>query len=171
MQGLLRKRRCLSGFTALFVAVMMIAIPLAGCSSNDRTPPPPVDDTRGGSSDTGSYDTTAQAPAQQRTGMSTKKKLILLAGAAALYYMYKKHQNAQTQYGPESQYYLSKNGRIYYRDSDGRAHWVTPPQEGIMVPESEARTYRDFQGYENHPSGMDLSDVAQDLAYDVNDGR
>lgn len=32
-----------------------------------------------------------------------------------------------------------------------RAQWVTPPPEGIRVPETEARQYRDFQGYNNSP--------------------
>jgi hypothetical protein len=146
------------------MSAMMLVLPLAGCSSDEGRVPPPVDDSVG-YYDTGSYDNTAQAPAE-RQGMSTKKKLVMLAGAAALYYLYKKHQNAQAQYGPESQYYLSKNGRIYYRDAEGRAHWVTPPREGIMVPEQEAHQYREFEGFQGRQSGMDLTDVAQEMAYD-----
>jgi len=29
--------------------------------------------------------------------------------------------------------------RAYYRDAQHRAHWVTPPPEGIQVPEAEAQ--------------------------------
>jgi hypothetical protein len=90
--------------------------------------------------------------------MSTGQKVAVLAGAAALYYLYNKHKNSQEQ-GPEGQYYLSKNGRVYYRDAQHRAHWVTPPPGGIQVPESEARQYRDFEGYNNSRTGRTLSDL------------
>ena len=155
MQTFQVRRRSAMNAIAVALSLAIFSAPLAGCSGNDRRElPPPVDDTRGGTvaADTG---TTASAP-QMSEGMSTKKKLVILAGAAALYYLYKKSQNAKAEYGPDSQYYLSKNGRIYYRDAEGRAHWVTPPQEGITVPESEARAYQDFQGYDNRSSGMDL---------------
>ena len=97
------------------------------------------------------------APAVQRTGMSTGKKMVILGGAAALYYLYKRHQSASNASGPEGQYYLSKNGRVYYRDAEHRAHWVTPPREGIEVPEAEARGYQGFQGYQNQTTGRDLT--------------
>ncbi len=84
--------------------------------------------------------------------------MAILAGAAALYYLYNQHKNRQEQ-GPEGQYYLSKNGRVYYRDAQHRAHWVTPPPEGIRVPEAEARQYRDFQGYNNSPTGRELTEL------------
>jgi len=133
----------------LFTLVLALATaPLAGCGRD--TPPPPVDDTL------------AQGQGQPQAkseGMSTRSKVVLLAGAAALYYLYKKHQNAQGE-GPEGQYYLSKNGRVYYRDAEHRAHWVTPPPGGISVPESEAKEYREFQGYQNSPTGRDLSGLA-----------
>lgn len=88
--------------------------------------------------------------------------MAILAGAAALYYLYNQHKNKQEQ-GPQGKYYLSKNGRIYYRDSENRAHWVTPPPGGIQVPESEAQQYRDFKGYNNSSTGRDLSDVVRDV--------
>ena len=66
--------------------------------------------------------------------------------------------------GPQGQYYLSKNGRVYYRDAQHRAHWVTPPPEGIQVPEAQAQQYRDFQGYNNSATGRDLTGLAQTLA-------
>jgi hypothetical protein len=95
--------------------------------------------------------------------MSTGKKVVLLAGAAALYYLYKHHQNAAAdQAGPDSQYYLSKNGRVYYRDAEHRAHWVTAPPSGISVPAAQADEYRDFQGYDNRQTGRDLTGLASD---------
>jgi hypothetical protein len=84
--------------------------------------------------------------------MSTGQKVAVLAGAAALYYLYNKHKNAQGE-GKTGRYYRSKNGRIYYRDSQGRPIWVTPPSGGIQVPAEEAEQYRRFQGYNNQPTG------------------
>jgi hypothetical protein len=134
-------------------------------------PPPAVDDTR--SVDTRApsnydYDVEArQTPEpQQRSGMSSgTKKLVVLAGAAALYYLYKKHKSAKATEGVDGQYYLSKNGRVYYRDADHRAHWVTPPPQGIQVPADEAAQYRDLQGYNNQSTGRDLRDYVQDGTY------
>jgi hypothetical protein len=95
--------------------------------------------------------------------LSTGQKVVItLAGAAALYYLYNQHKNKQEQ-GPEGKYYLSKNGRIYYRDAQGRPHWVTPPQEGIKVPADQAQQYRDFQGYNNSSTGRDLNDVVRNV--------
>ena len=94
--------------------------------------------------------------------MTTTSKVVILAGAAALYYLYKHHKNAAQAKGEEGQYYLSKNGRVYYRDAEHRAHWVTPPPSGIAVPESEAAEYREFQGYDNRATGRDLSGLAAD---------
>lgn len=139
----LRARTCASVLVlALFAASSL------GCGRD--APPPAVDDTRAEGKN---------APAAKSEGMSTSKKVVLLAGAAALYYLYKKHQSAGKE-GPDGQYYLSKNGRVYYRDSEHRAHWVTPPPEGIRVPASEAAEYREFEGYENQSTGRDLSGLA-----------
>jgi hypothetical protein len=141
-------------FTSLFL-LLCFSIFVVGCSggrSTNQSQLPPIDDSRG----------TAQrqsAPQQQRQPMLTKKNMVILAGAAAMYYMYKKRQNATAKHGPDSQYYLSKNGRVYYRDEQGRAHWVTPPQEGIMVPAAEASQYQEFQGYNGQAHGRDLTSV------------
>lgn len=122
--------------------------------------PSPVEDTSA----------IAQAPPnrqpQNRRGLTNPQKVAILAGAAALYYLYNRHKNRQG-HGAEGQYYLSKNGRIYYRDAQRRVHWVTPPPGGIRVPEAEARQYRDFQGYNGRSTGRDLRDLANDpsLAY------
>ncbi len=86
--------------------------------------------------------------------------VITLAGAAALYYLYNQHKNKQQQ-GAQGKYYLSKNGRVYYRDAQGRPHWVTPPPGGIKVPAEQAAQYRDFQGYNNSPTGRDLTGLGQ----------
>ncbi|HSI73402.1 MAG TPA: hypothetical protein VK934_09505, partial [Fimbriimonas sp.] len=140
-------------------AVMTLAGPMiVGCgsgASDTRTGAnmPPIDD---------SYSQRAQSfPAQQpKTGMSTGTKVAILAGAAALYYMYKKNKEKRAaNVNSEPQYYLSKNGRIYYRDASGQAHWVTPPQQGIQVPFDEAQQYRDFQGYNWNTSGRTLESL------------
>ena len=141
--------------SSTFVLVLAMATaPLSACCGKSA-PPPPVDDSRSGHAN-GAPTTTAPH------GMTTEKKVVLLAGAAALYYLYKHHQNAAAKDGPESQYYLSKNGRVYYRDADHRAHWVTPPSEGIEVPASEAAEYRAFQGYDRSASGRDLAGLGAD---------
>lgn len=163
----LRARAC-----ALSVAVAIAAAPLASCSREQ--PPPPVDDTRNGRV-TPEYkgatpaerieETSEQPREQDRAGLSGKQKVVMLAGAAALYYLYKKHKSAESAAGPEGQYYLSKNGRVYYRDAEHRAHWVTPPPGGIAVPESEAAQFRQFQGYDNRTTGRDLTGLAEAEAH------
>ncbi len=101
--------------------------------------------------------TRAASNAAVAQGMTTKKKVVLLAGAAALYYLYRKHQaNSRTVPGTlqgRPIYYLSKNGRVYYRDANHQAHWVTPPPQGIQVPYDEARQYQSLQGYANRRNG------------------
>jgi len=134
------------------------------CSKNEQ-PPPPVDDTTrttSGQLDPVTTTTAPLAPAPEaRTGITTGQKVVILAGAAAAYYMYKHHKATRAD-GPDGQYYLSKNGRVYYRDAQHRAHWVTPPPEGVRVPENEAREYRDFRGYDNRNTGRDLAGLGND---------
>src|SRR5919199_2934154 len=141
--------------TALLLSVLLGIPFFAGCASQPRTAPPPVDDTRGGAQ---TYPAPGNQP-QAKKGLSTGQKVAILAGAAALYYLYNQHKKKQEQ-GAQGKYYLSKNGRVYYRDAQNRPHWVTPPPSGIRVPESEAQQYRDFQGYNNSPSGRDLTELA-----------
>ena len=137
------------------LAASMMFSSLTGCGRSD--PPPPVDDSRGAPMN----NAPGNAPAQP--GMSNTKKVVILAGAAALYYLYKHHQNAAaTATGPDGQYYLSKNGRVYYRDAEHRAHWVTPPTEGVRVPEAEAAEYKQFQGYDGKAEGRDLVGLGTD---------
>lgn len=141
---------------ALLLSVLLGVPFFAGCSSSKNSAPlPPVDNTRPGAQQ--NYPAPANQPQAKKKGLSTgQKALITLAGAAALYYIYNQHKNKQQQ-GPEGKYYLSKNGRVYYRDAQHRAHWVTPPPGGIKVPADEAARYRDFQGYNNSTSGRDLA--------------
>jgi|ERR671933_250970 hypothetical protein len=145
---------------ALLLSVLLGVPFFSGCSSHRSSAPlPPVDDTRGGSQ---TYPAPGNQP-QAKKGLSTKQKVAILAGAAALYYLYNKHKNNKAQ-GAQGKYYLSKNGRVYYRDAQGRPHWVTPPSGGIQVPESEAQQYRDFQGYNNRSTGRDLTNLAPSQA-------
>lgn len=138
--------------TALVLSAFLTCPLFAGCGHRQSgAVAPPIDDTRGGSQ---TYSAPGNTQAHQ--GLSTGQKVALLAGAAGLYYLYRQHQNKAGE-GPQGQYYLSKNGRVYYRDAQHRAHWVTAPSQGIKVPESEAQDYRGFQGYNNSPSGRSLA--------------
>lgn len=155
-------------YLSLLLACLFAITSVLACDNAERpraTPPPAVDDTVGYNPRTTNYDYQARETPQpeRRSGMSTAKKgAIVLAGAAALYYLYKKHQNKQAATGVDGQYYLSKNGRVYYRDAEHRAHWVTPPPGGITVPADEAAQYSEFQGYDNRPTGRDLRGLAAD---------
>lgn len=154
----LKRDRALRPTALLLTASLTLPTLLAGCggnSGNGGSPPPAVDDTRGGT-------TTASAPAPKKQGMSTKEKVVILAGAAALYYLYKKHQKAQAG---QVQYYLSKNGRVYYRDAQThQAHWVTPPAGGVQVPAAEAQQYSQYKGYPGNSTGRDLSNMPEATA-------
>jgi hypothetical protein len=143
---------------AVFLSALLTVPILSSCGGGSQTaaPPPPVDDTVGRNVN---YPTPANQPQQARRGLSTGQKVaITLVGAAALYYLYNQRKNAQGQ-GPQGKHYLSKNGRVYYRDAQGRPHWVTPPPEGIQVPASEAQRYQDFQGYNGRTTGRTLTDI------------
>jgi hypothetical protein len=107
-------------------------------------------------------DQTGNAPIHsvpsKKPGLSTAQKVgITLVGAAALYYLYKQHQKSQAKTGPQGQYYLSKNGQVYYRDAQGQPHFVSPPSGGIQVPASEAQQYSQFQGYDGRTTGRSLA--------------
>lgn len=141
-----------------WLLTVLLTVPfLSACGGGSQTtaPPPPVDDTRGG---TVYNPQGANQPEARKKGLTTGQKVAILGGAAALYYLYNRHKNRQGQ-GAQGKYYLSKNGRIYYRDAENRPHWVTPPPGGIQVPESEAQKYREFQGYNNRSTGRDLTDL------------
>lgn len=147
---------------ALAACATLIAPAMVGCggpSQPDKSGAnlPPVDASQGARAQ--SFPATQSAPAPKR-GMSTGTKVAILAGAAALYYMYNKRKQARAQ-GDQTQpqYYLSKNGRVYYRKADGQAVWVTPPAQGVEVPYTEAQQYSQFQGYNNQSTGQTLLDL------------
>jgi hypothetical protein len=144
-----------SGHIAILLAALL-SLPIVGCGgSKNASAPPPVDDTHGG---TMSSTAPVASPTQQKKGLNNLQKgAIVLVGAAALYYLYRQHQKKAAE-GPNGKYYLSKNGRVYYRDAQHRAHYVTPPPGGVQVPASEAQQYRDFRGYNGDTSrGRDLT--------------
>ena len=149
----LEKKRFLRPVAILLSAVLSLSI-FTGCGSRANTAAP-TDNTR---IENQSYANNGDRTGQPRQGLSNKQKVVILAGAAALYYLYNQHKNKKAE-GAEGQYYLSKNGRVYYRDAQHQVHWVTPPSEGIRVPETEAQRYRDFQGYNNRSTGRDLTDL------------
>jgi hypothetical protein len=123
----------------------------------------PLLNSCGGGEKNQPVDQTGNAPTQptvpsKKQGLTTGQKVgITLVGAAALYYLYKQHQKSQAKTGPQGQYYLSKNGQVYYRDAQGKPHFVTPPSGGIQVPASEAQQYSQFQGYDGRNTGRSLA--------------
>jgi len=161
MKTLSGERKIVSRLLAVVLSALLTVPLLSSCGGGSKTasPPPAVDDTVGRSV---SNNVPANKP-EAKKGLGTGQKVAILAGAAALYYLYNKHQNAKEE-GAQGKYYLSKNGRVYYRDAEHRAHWVTPPSEGIRVPESEARRYQEFQGYNGRSTGRDLSGISSSAA-------
>jgi hypothetical protein len=151
-----KERKIVSRLLAVLLSALLTVPLLSSCGGASKTAtPPPVDDTVGR--------TVSDRQTEAKKGLGTGQKVAILAGAAALYYMYNQHKNA-SQDGAQGKYYLSKNGRVYYRDAEHRAHWVTPPAEGIRVPESEAQKYRQFQGYNGNTSGRDLTGITSSAA-------
>ncbi|MEH2066034.1 MAG: hypothetical protein V7K50_27870 [Nostoc sp.] len=156
-----KERKIVSRLFAVLLSALLMVPLLSSCGGGSRNAsvPPPVDDSVGRT--VSERNTTNQPEAKK--GLGTGQKVALLAGAAGLYYLYNKHKNA-SQEGAEGKYYLSKNGRVYYRDAEKRAHWVTPPKEGIRVPESEAQKYQQFQGYNGSTTGRDLTGITSSAA-------
>ncbi|MEH2096413.1 hypothetical protein [Nostoc sp.] len=160
MNTIYKERKIVSRVFAVLLSALLMVPLLSSCGggSQKASVPPPVDDSVGR---TVSDRNTNQPEAKK--GLGTGQKVALLAGAAGLYYLYNQHKNA-SQEGAQGKYYLSKNGRVYYRDAEHRAHWVTPPAEGIRVPESEAQKYREFQGYNRSTTGRDLTGITSSAA-------
>lgn len=157
MKTIYKKPTVVSRLLAVLLSALLLVPLLSSCGGGPRTaaPPPPIDESSGR--------TVSDTQTQANKGLGTGQKVAILAGAAALYYLYNQHKNAQGT-GAKGKYYLSKNGRVYYRDEKAQAHWVTPPSEGIKVPQSEAQNYQDFQGYNNRPMGRDLSGITSSAA-------
>ncbi|MCC5649752.1 hypothetical protein LC609_07830 [Nostoc sp. XA013] len=157
MNTVYKERKIVSRLLAVLLSALLTVPLLSSCGGGSKTAtPPPVDDTVVGR-------TVSDRQTEAKKGMGTGQKVAILAGAAALYYMYNQHKNAPKE-GAQGKYYLSKNGRVYYRDAENRAHWVTPPSEGIRVPESQAQQYRQFQGYNGNTSGRDLTGLTSSAA-------
>ncbi|MEH2293530.1 hypothetical protein [Nostoc sp.] len=156
-----KERKIVSRLFAVLLSALLMVPLLSSCGGGSRnaSTPPPVDDSAGRTVS----DRTNQNQPEAKKGLGTGQKVALLAGAAALYYVYNQHKNASKE-GAQGKYYLSKNGRVYYRDAEKRAHWVTPPSEGIRVPESEAQQYRQFQGYNRSTTGRDLTGITSSAA-------
>jgi len=144
----------LRGASVIIIASMIV--PLAGCGSHDAAAPTAAPMSNGAPPPgMGSSAANSQRPS---LGLTTKNKLVILAGAAALYYYYRKskEKTAQQYAGQTVQYYLSKNGGIYYRDPQTHeAHFVTAPKQ-VQVSETEAQPYSQVQGYNNQPTGNKL---------------
>ncbi|MDZ8024762.1 MAG: hypothetical protein RMY36_027425 [Nostoc sp. SerVER01] len=159
MITIFKERKVVSRLLAVLLSALLTVPLLSSCGGGSRNAsvPPPVDDTVGRTVS----DRSTQP--EVKKGLSGGQKVAILAGAAALYYLYNQHKNAP-QEGAQGKYYLSKNGRVYYRDAEHRAHWVTPPSEGIRVPESEAQQYQQFQGYNGRSTGRDLSNLTSSAA-------
>ncbi|MEH2244141.1 hypothetical protein [Nostoc sp.] len=154
---MIKINRLASQTSAIFLLILLTVPLLNSCGGGSRNATsPPIDDSVG-------RNLNNRAPVNQpqaRRGLSTGQKVAILAGAAGLYYLYNQRKNAQGK-GAQGKYYLSKNGRVYYRDAQGRPVWVTQPQEGIRVPQEEAQQYRNFQGYNNSPTGRDLRGLSE----------
>ncbi|MEH2420308.1 MAG: hypothetical protein V7K48_05000 [Nostoc sp.] len=161
MNTIYKERKVVSRLFAVLLSALLTVPLLSSCGGGSRnaSTPPPVDDSVGRTVS----DRNLKNQPEAKKGLGTGQKVALLAGAAALYYMYNQHKNASKE-GVQGKYYLSKNGRVYYRDAEHRAHWVTPPSEGIRVPESDAQQYRQFQGYNGSSSGRDLSGITSSSA-------
>ena len=161
MNTIYKERKVVSRLFAVLLSALLTVPLLSSCGGGSRNAsvPPPVDDSVGRTVS----DRNNRNQPEAKKGFSTGQKVALLAGAAGLYYLYNQHKNA-SQEGAQGKYYLSKNGRVYYRDAEHRAHWVTAPSEGIRVPESEAQKYRQFQGYNGSTTGRDLSGISSSAA-------
>jgi len=99
-----------------------------------------------------------KSPPQERGAASGN---VELRGDAALYYLYREHL-ATDGAGPQGRYYLSKDGRVFYKDAQGREHTVNAPSEGLRVPRAAADPYRDIRGYAGQQNGRDLRGLAAD---------
>ena len=144
----------LRGGSAFVLASLLV--PLAGCGS---PAPPPTTSSSLPPQQMSRPAMSAPNPNRPSLGLSTKQKVVLLAGAAALYYYYQHSKKATAaQYpGQAIQYYLSKNGGIYYRDpKTHQPTFVTAPTKTVSVPANEAQAYSGVQGYNNQTTGNGL---------------
>lgn len=99
-----------------------------------------------------------KSPPEDRAG---SRATVELRGDAALYYLYREHLTSDGA-GPQGRYYLSRDGRIFYKDAQGKEHTLQPPSDGLRVPTAAAEPYRDIRGYAGQQTGRDLSALAAD---------
>ncbi len=140
---------------AFLLSVVLVApIAITGCGGRENATAP--------SNNGAAYTAQPKTTTVKKAGLNNAQKVgITLAGAAALYYIYNQHKKAKAEAGAESQYYLSKNGRVYYRDAQHKVHWVSPPSGGVQVSAEEAQRYKQYQGYNNQSTGRDLSNLPE----------
>ena len=111
----------------------------------------------------------------KKPGMSMGKKLLLVGGAALLLYMWKKHQankakEAVTNPGMAGQampqlYRSESSGRVYYRDSNHKAVFLTPPAKAVQIPADELQRYApNYKRYLGRPAPS-LPSNAQSRAF------
>jgi hypothetical protein len=100
-----------------------------------------------------------KSPPQDRG--SSSSGTVELRGDAALYYLYREHLTNDGT-GPQGRYYLSKDGRVFYKDAQDREHTVRPPSEGMRVPRAAAEPYKEIRGYQGQQNGRDLRGLAAD---------
>lgn len=156
--------------TALVVAGAMLTPTLVGCGGGGAETASAPPSSMGGRP-MNSRPMGGQRPTMgQQGGMTGKQKMMLLAGAAALYYIYNKRKNAAAKAGPQGKYFLSKNGRVYYRDlKTGQFQYVSPPSQPIQVPAEEAQAYSGFQGYNNGRQGKQFGGYGYNNSGSYND--
>lgn len=118
------------------------------------------------------------APA--KAGLSTKQKVVLLGGAALLFYLYKRYQKqdqaaAQNGANGKPQLYREEKGpntgAIYYHKNDAQhtVVWLSAPQQGVNVPQSEVQQY--LPGYNaNNPNGGNYGNINVNPQSGVNGG-
>ena len=98
-------------------------------------------------------------PSHTKISKSNRKvrqvEYVLLKGVAATFWMYKYQNSFESAVKQKrSIYYLSRNGRLYYRDLDARVHYVTPPKNGFKVPVYLAKSFDVLQGYAGRSTGV-----------------
>ena len=151
----MQRSRFLRAIAAVLIA--WSALFFTGCSSAPpQSQPPPYEGGQPGAA-RGYGDSSNPQLSPTQHGLTGRQKLIILGGAAALYYLYKHHQSATSG---QPQYYLSRNGSVYYRDAQHQVHWVQAPAGGIQVPQDQAAPYQQFQGYDGRSDGRTMRDVA-----------
>ncbi len=141
---------------AVTFCLALVSSALVGCGTT--TPAPKTDEAK-------TVVTIAPAPAAIVARRDSEPRDVVLLGPSALYYMYKTDSATGTKTAaasPREHYRLSRYGRVYYRDSAFRPHWVTPPRDGIRVPSAQATAYSDFAGYNASPEGRDLVGLADE---------